>query len=268
MFLNDYARERGATVTMLTKTWNEWVLKGNKLSAYPMGMPMTIQPPEDIGEPTWDPGLLFMDDIPLEHRAVDYRWFPADAWNAVWDSLFTEPIRPVLLHGKPGKGKSSLAAAIILQLRDWRFREHQANKDTQKRLARFCSQAEFTSRALNTQFLDKKEFGTMLGSRNGATHGSMFINELMEFRGLLVLDDVIHPKAHPSLSSRIIEIINHRHENHLLTIITSNLAPHEIADKLDPAVASRLCGGLVLRSVGEDLRQTKINIKEKENVNV
>ena len=81
------------------------------------------------------------------------------------------------------------------------------------------------------------------------------MNRVMRFPGILVLDDVVHEKAPAKLAPPLIAILNHRHENNLMTIITSNLSPAQIAKKLDPAVASRLCGGLVLHFVGEDLRR-------------
>jgi len=254
--LNDgYALDRGAGVNILAANWNEWLTKGEHLAAYPSGRQVAvprIAKRIHHQRASTDSGLN--SDIPAERMGAHWDLVPEDIRQAVLDAIFDSDLSSVLMHGLPGTAKSTTAAAMAIRLRSGAEREGQERFHVES-LARFISQAEFTQRALDTTFLEEDEGHWADGRWNGATRGSMYVNRVMRFPGILVLDDVVHEKAPAKLAPPLIAILNHRHENNLMTIITSNLSPAQIAKKLDPAVASRLCGGLVLHFVGEDLRR-------------
>ena len=255
MLSDDYALGRGAGVNILAKDWGEWQVKGKYIVEYPPGRQVVVPRLQNLVSRQASPSdSIFNKDIPAEHLKADWEHLQEDVRDTVLNAISSPGARSVLLHGQPGTGKSTTAAAVVLGLRD-----HAECDDRDsfhiRNIARFVSQAEFTRHALNTNFLSKDEGNFGAASWNGATEGSKYVNALMQFNGILVLDDVVHQKSPTKLAPLVIEILNHRHNNNLTTIVTSNLSPAQIAQKLDPAVASRLCGGTVLNFVGEDLRR-------------
>jgi DNA replication protein DnaC len=74
---------------------------------------------------------------------------------------------------------------------------------------------------------------------------------------LLVLDDLGSEKATAWVQERVFIIIDHRYREMLPTIITSNIGPRDLGDKLGPRTASRIvsiCEGIELD--GPDYRET------------
>jgi len=257
MLSDDYALGRGAGVPVLAKDWNEWLVKGECLAAYPSGQRVVVPRVTDlVPRQALQSDSTFNKDIPPEHLGANWGVLPENISTTIVEAISNRAVRSLLLHGKPGTGKSTTAAAMIIGLRDMAV---QAGVETYhiKRRARLISQAEFTQHASDTTFLSKDEGRFGGASWNGATEGSRYVNDAMQFPGILVLDDVVHKRAQAKLVPFVIQILNHRHGNDLMTIITSNLSPAQIAQKLDPAVASRLCGGVVLHFVGEDLRRPR-----------
>lgn len=255
MFEDEYAVGRGAGVPILAKDWNEWLVKGECLAAYPPGRQIVV--PRVSGfmpRQTSQSDSTFNTDIPPEHLGADWDVLPEELSGTITEAISNPEVRSLLLHGRPGTGKSTTAAATIIGLRDMATGEG-VEAYRVRRQARFISQAEFTQHALDTTYLSKDEGRFGEASWNGATEGSRYVNDAMQFPGILVLDDVVHKQAPAKLAPLVIQILNHRHGNNLMTIVTSNLSPAQIAQKLDPAVASRLCGGVVLHFVGEDLRR-------------
>ncbi len=255
MMSDDYAISRGAGINILIKDWGEWQVKGKYIIEYPPGRQVIVpRIPGLVSRQASPSDSIFNKDIPAEHLTANLDHLPEDIRGAVLNAIFDSRARSVLLHGRPGTGKTTTAAATILGLRD---QAEQDGKDPHyiRSMARFVSQAEFTRHALNTNFLSKDEGNFGAASWNGATEGSKYVNTILQFKGILVLDDVVHKRADGRLAPLVIEILNHRHNSNLITIVTSNLSPAQIARKLDPAVASRLCGGTVLNFIGEDLRR-------------
>ena len=256
MFSNPYARQRGATIQIFAKDWNEWVLKGKDIAHYPPGRQIVIPRIDNSAERISSTTQVCTDqDIPEEHRKLSFDWFPEEIRELVIQAIFDPNVASLFLHGLPGRGKSALAAATAIKVRDCTQEEHPDSREARERAARFVSQAEFVQCAGDTTFLGDDTPFESTGMWDGATHASWYVNQVALFNGVLVLDDVIHQKSPPKLAEKVIEIINSRHGDRLKTLITSNLSPAEVAAKLDPAVASRLCGGLVLHVGGEDLRQ-------------
>jgi len=255
MMSDDYAISRGAGISILAKDWGEWLVKGKHIVDYPPGRQVVVPRIPDLVSRQASPSdSVFNQDIPAEHLKANWDYLQEDIRDTILGSIRTPGVRSVLLHGPPGTGKSTTAAAIVLGLRDQAEHDGKDPFDIRS-IARFVSQAEFTRLALNTDFLSKDEGNFGEASWNGATEGSKYVNALMQFNGILVLDDVVHQRADARLAPLVIEILNHRHSSNRVTIVTSNLSPAQIAQKLDPAVASRLCGGTVLNFTGEDLRR-------------
>ena len=65
-------------------------------------------------------------------------------------------------------------------------------------------------------------------------------NELMNYRGVLILDDLGAEKATEFVAETLYRIINHRYVNMLPTVFTSNCTLQELAEKIGDRSASRI----------------------------
>ena len=114
--------------------------------------------------------------------------------------------------------------------------------------------AEFEDKAGDTRFTKDKD------AEGGATHADTFIRELSYFghsgqsAGILWLDDVLSAQLPEKLVTAVGRTITARYERNLRTVCTTNMTPSQIAQKFGPAIASRLCGGILLHAAGQDSR--------------
>jgi len=76
---------------------------------------------------------------------------------------------------------------------------------------------------------------------------------------LLILDDLGVEQSTPWARAKLDEIIDYRYLNVLQTVVTTNLAP----EKLEPRMASRLRGGIVVVLECEDYRLLKAKLRRK-----
>lgn len=123
------------------------------------------------------------------------------------------------LTGKPGTGKTHLAAATV-------FRYINAGKKG----ALFIVTGEFLQAI-------KKGFST--GGSDGV------IRQAKEAK-LLILDDVGSEMATDWVRDTLYTLVNYRMNYMKPTLVTSNLMPSEIAETYHARLASRLVSGLVL----------------------
>ena len=72
--------------------------------------------------------------------------------------------------------------------------------------------------------------------------------------GILWLDDVLSAQLPERLVTAVGRIITTRYERDLRTVVTTNMTPSQIAQKVGPAIASRLCGSILLHAEGQDSR--------------
>jgi len=78
---------------------------------------------------------------------------------------------------------------------------------------------------------------------------------IMSFRGILFIDDIGAEKMTEWVAETFYLILNHRYNDELPTIFTSNLSPAELSEKLGDRIASRIVGSCdVVKLDGEDRR--------------
>ena len=79
--------------------------------------------------------------------------------------------------------------------------------------------------------------------------------DLMKFRGLLILDDVGSEKLTEWVAERFYLLVNKKYNNMVPIIFTSNFSIEELAGRIGERVASRLVEmGHVIELTGEDRR--------------
>ena len=162
--------------------------------------------------------------------AFDAARFPSEYAKA---KAYAEAFRKnggegLMFVGGVGTGKTHLAAAVV-------------NYVT-------------TELAIPARFMTAVDlFGALRDFENGA--GTM--RELKNVP-LLAIDDLGKEKTTEWNREKLFEVINHRYENCLPVVITTNGTPKELEQKLGEAVFSRLCetcSGVMMD--GEDYRRRK-----------
>lgn len=86
------------------------------------------------------------------------------------------------------------------------------------------------------------------------------LNNLLDFRGLLMIDDIGSEKLSDWVLETFYSIVNTRYENMLPTIFTSNLELSELAERIGDRTVSRVVESCdVFEVAGEDRRLKKHN---------
>ena len=85
------------------------------------------------------------------------------------------------------------------------------------------------------------------------------LSEWIEWHGILCVDDIGYAKPTEWCRDAVYAIATERRKHGLQTIWSTNLNLEQLAEAYSPAIASRLQGGEVLDTAGEDKRQKFIN---------
>ena len=83
------------------------------------------------------------------------------------------------------------------------------------------------------------------------------IDELAAFEGALFLDDVGAEKTTPFTIADLTMIVSERDRDGRLTAVSTNLTILELGKRIDPRLADRLNGGLVVQMKGKSYRRPK-----------
>jgi DNA replication protein DnaC len=137
----------------------------------------------------------------------------------------------IYIHGGVGSGKTHVAYALYAE-----------SSNVLKKKARFENIPEM----LRTWRLDfPRPWAEKLHPEE----------RLLEYRGLLFLDDLGSEKMTEWVEETLYLILNHRYNEVLPTIITSNLTIEQLADRVGDRIASRVVGMCdVVKLEGPDRR--------------
>src|SRR5262249_34596046 len=89
--------------------------------------------------------------------------------------------------------------------------------------------------------------------------------ELVRSVPLLILDDLGTESATPWAREKLYQLVNHRYNQRLATVITTNLKPQAI----EPRIYSRLCDpacGAIITIVGQDFRRRSLQSDGQNNM--
>lgn len=140
----------------------------------------------------------------LRLRAKLQVWLEGDRW--------------LYLHGKPGRGKTGLAVAVL----------HELIAKGQSGL--FKVVPDLLERIRRTYH-----------SRESYESSEQDVLESLYGVGVLVLDDIGSEKSSDWVSEKLFQVVGHRHDHHKRTIITSNLDLRALGEHLGhPRTPSRI----------------------------
>lgn len=180
--------------------------------------------PEPMDRAANDARLLAAAGVPMGYRRMDF-----ESWKGkVQEPLMGWTGRPgwcIYLYGGTGAGKTHLAVATAQR---WLRRGEEG--------VRFWLVSELLRQL-------KEEFDT----------GSKVLEAGVRVARLLVLDDVFAERGTEWARSTVFDLLRHRHSEAAPTVLTSNLAPGEVA-ALDASIMSRLYEGHVIQLTRPDYR--------------
>jgi len=147
------------------------------------------------------------------------------------------------LYGNVGCGKTHLACAIANEVID----NLQIRDDSAEYAAKYNDVSRITQRMIrvttSTEMLEaiRKSF-------NDPENNAQILDACKHAR-LLVLDDLGAEKPSDWVRERLFELFDYRNAEQLPTVITSNLAPKQIAAQLGDRIADRIRDGAVVVQV-------------------
>lgn len=148
-----------------------------------------------------------MINIPARYSKVDY----ADVPKNIRDFVEKEPCN-IYIHGGVGTGKTHIAYALA--------KKH----DEVTQWTRFWNVTELL-------YEIRRDFNREDGKK---------ADYLLDFSGLLILDDIGAEKPTEFVAETLYMIVNNRYNNLWPTIFTSNLSLADLAERIGDRTASRI----------------------------
>jgi DNA replication protein DnaC len=170
--------------------------------------------------------------LPARYEKVKYEDVPSNIQCLIKDIQNSR--KGIYIHGECGTGKTHIAYAITKHL--------QENIKFNVKLYNIPSLIRHLKEDFNENNKQLSEENTNFG-------------KLLNFAGLLVLDDFGTEKLTEWVEESVYSIINERYERMLPIIFTSNLEPSKLVEKYGDRIVSRIIGSCdVVELKGDDKR--------------
>ena len=220
-----------------------------------------------------------LGSVPAPFLAVDPRprlvprpWAPEDLWTGIPEEFqgaeLSDGLKAILkqsprptsfaLVGPPGTGKTRSLWAMAHSMRkaatkDWMGREIERE---------IVKQGEFSERrqtyaeaiASRLASIDRLHIITEVGDVRAHRYDRAALDEWASADGWLAVDDIGAIEPNEWVREALYHLANERRANNRTTVWTSNLTPQKIRDTFGGAIASRILGGAVIETSGNDRR--------------
>jgi chromosomal replication initiator protein len=224
------------------------LIPGNNETRSIINKQVPVKAEPSIRNPFVVPGLTRMPDIPsqLNPEYSFTNFIEGDCNNparsvglAVAEKPGQTAFNPMFIHGGSGLGKTHLAQAIGIKVK-----EQMSDK-----IVLYVNATKFTSQFSNAAYSNKKN------NNNG-------INDFIHFYqciDVLIIDDVQEFVSKTGTQNTFFEIFNHLHQSGKQLIITSDKPPAELQGIFNERMLSRFKWGLVTELKAPDY-QTRLAI--------
>jgi DNA replication protein DnaC len=170
--------------------------------------------------------------IPKRYKSAKFEDVPSNIQALIKNIIDSR--KGIYIYGDCGTGKTHIAYAI----------------------AKYCdSEGKIRNMFFNIpeliRFL-KKDFDEV--NKTLSSDNTNFA-EVLNYKGLLIIDDLGTEKLTDWVEETIYAIINKRYENVVPTLFTSNLSPAKLTEKYGDRIVSRIVGSCdIVELKGEDKR--------------
>ena len=210
----------------------------------------------EIKQAHGEPSLLDESGIPPEFRMATWDDF-SDRRGALTSEIRdmrkwydSKESSWLYLTGKVGTGKTMAACTLA---RQWLIERGLASRKPTQADGR-------PARSVRVRFIRAHDFFSQLREAEFSRNGGMSIESLLWYE-VLVFDDLGAEKPTDYTRSRLLSLLEARHDRKARTIITSNYTLNELTERLeDDRVPSRLaqwCQGVTLQTTDYRLQEAK-----------
>lgn len=194
--------------------------------------------------------------IPDRFLSVDYEKDVPEAIKDVVGKFKTER-KGLYLHGNAGTGKTHVAYAICKHLSDKGIAVRAFKVIDVLKMIRDDMDFKNNDRDLN--YHGDRHFGDI-----NSNYHTDFLDGINKYKSVVFLDDLGTEKETEWAHQTLYEIIDKKYEDFLPVIITSNLSPSELGNKMGDRIASRIVEMCeIFEMTGIDKRLAK-NLNQNE----
>ena len=199
------------------------------------------------------------------------RWDPSDLWHGIPEefhaaelspslhkALSTKPVS-VALVGPPGVGKTRALWAMVHAIRQkkmegliWQAIDQCSVHFDGETIPRRESVAEAITRQLKK--IDRLRIITEVGDIRRNRYDYSWLSVMSAEPFWLAVDDIGAIEPNEWVRESIYALANERRAHKRTTVWTTNKTPGQLRDTFGGAIASRLLGGVVIETTGEDWR--------------
>lgn len=170
--------------------------------------------------------------FPLPKRYADVKYDDVPPVIRETVEQLRESRKGLFLHGSVGTGKTHIAYAIAKEM--------------------------YEERRVQVKFWNSAELMNRIRESYGNRYEGDYVDEILAFKGLLVIDDVGSERLTDWVAEQFYLIVNKKYNDMLPVIFTSNFNVGELAERVGERVASRLVEMCEVIELGGEDRRLKV----------